>query len=271
MNASTQAQAATGAVLAVAECIRELGTVPSGHLYARLMGHMSADAYQGVIAALVRAGLVRQHPSHLLEWIGPSGPSAKHQQPKGKQTMSTTTTIPANANAKAILETNKPPRGATHFRYTEGKRKPVIDKLANIDTLAGCTGKLEFGRVTFEGRGKHAKVKEFTPLAAEPAPKVTVLEANRPPEVINGVKPTTARKNKIHGFSACAVAKALGAAGIKWEEADKIMRAHGIEMPKASLSVQLGFGRNRATWEKRGEPAGLTPEQIADLRQEVAA
>lgn len=267
MNA--QAQAATGAVLAVAECIRDLGSVPSGHLYARLTGHMSAESYQSIIAALVRAGLVRQHPNHLLEWIGPSGPSAKTQQPKGNQTMSTVS-IPANATAKAILETNKPPKGATHFRYTEGRRKPVIDKLANIDTLAGCTGKLEFGKVTFEGRGHNAKVKGFTPLKAEAAAPATPTTPTAP-EPAKTSPAGTARKNKIHGFSACAVAKALGAAGIKWEEADKIMRAHGIEMPKASLSVQLGFGRNRATWKKRGEPAALTPEQIADLRLEVAA
>jgi|GEM_PF-2586675 len=185
-----------------------------------------------------------------------------------------TVSIPANATAKAIIASNKPPRGATHFRYTEGRRKPVIDKLANIDTLAGCTGKLEFGKVTFEGRGRHAKVKEFIPVA-EPASKVTILEANRPPEVIadeaEPAKTATGRKNKIHGFSACAVAKALGKAGVKWEEADRIFHAHGIEMPKASLSVQLGFGRNQATWEKRGEPAPLTDEQIADLRKEVAA
>ncbi len=264
MNASAQAQAATGAVLAVAECIRDLGSVPSGHLYARLIGHMSVESFQSFIATLVRAGLVREHANHLLEWIGPSGPSAKTQQPKGNQTMSTVS-IPANASAKAIIETNKPPRGSTHFRYTEGRHKPVIDKLANIDTLAGCTGKLEFGKVTFEGRGRNAKVKGFTPLKAEAAaPATTEPMAAKP-------SPTgTTRKNKIHGFSACAVAKALGAAGIKWEEADKIMRAHGIEMPKASLSVQLGFGRNRATWEKRGEPAALTPEQIAELRTAAA-
>lgn len=179
--------------------------------------------------------------------------------------MNNTVTIPANASAKAIFEANKPPRGSTHFRYTEGKRKPLIDKLANIDTLAGCTGKLEFGKVAFTGRGKHAKVKGFTPLKAETAAPATTEPAPAKP------LPTgTARKNKIHGFSACAVAKALGAAGIKWEEADKIMRAHGIEMPKASLSVQLGFGRNRETWEKRGEPAALTAEQIAALRNAVA-
>lgn len=170
-------------------------------------------------------------------------------------------TIPANATAKAILESHKPPRGATHFRYTEGRRKPIIDSLKNIACLAGCTGSLEFGKVTFEGRGRHAKIKEFVPHVSSPAVVETVVEANP--------KSDRVRKNKIHGFSACAVAKALGKAGIKWEEANRIFCAHGIEMPKASLSVQLGFGRCEATWAKRGEPAPLTDEQIADLREEV--
>lgn len=191
-----------------------------------------------------------------------------------------TVTIPANATAKAILETNKPPRGATHFRYTEGRRKPVIDKLANIDCLAGCSGKLEFGKATYEGRGRNAKIEKFQPMTQAPESsngnRVTILEANRPPEVIQPAagkeaKVATGRKNKIHGCSACAVAKALGAAGVKYEEADRIFRAHGIEMPKASLSVQLGFGRRPATWERHGKPAEITPEQIDDLRTEVAA
>jgi hypothetical protein len=190
-----------------------------------------------------------------------------------------TVTIPANVTAKAILEANKPPRGATHFRYTEGRRKPIVDTIKNIDCLAGCTGKLEFGKVSFEGRGRHAKITEFRPIAqaaeSSNGNRVTIIEANRPPEVIepkveDEPKVATGRKNKIHGFSACAVAKALGKAGVKWEEANRIMRAHGIEMPKASLSVQLGFGRNQATWEKRGEPAPLTDEQIADLRKATA-
>ena len=180
--------------------------------------------------------------------------------------------IPANATTKAILEINKPPRGATHFRYTEARRKPVIDKIANIDTLAGCTGKLEFGKVTFEGRGRHAKVKDFIPLAAaaseSPAPQSPPIETSQETPAPTSAKP---RKNKIHGFSACAVAKALGAAGVKHEEAERIFRAHGIEMPKASLSVQLGFGRRPATWERHGKPAELTPKQIAELRVEVTA
>jgi hypothetical protein len=204
-----------------------------------------------------------------------------------------TVTIPQNATTQSILQSLKPPRGATHFRYTEGRRKPVIDSIKNINILAGCTGKLEFGKVTFEGRGRQAKIKEFTPMAQTPEAtnqqakaieanrpveeanqQAKTIEAARPAEVIEGeVSPAPknghARKNKILGFSACAVAKALGAAGVKYPEADRIFRAHGIEMPKASLSVQLGFGRRPETWERHGKPAELSAEQINALRQGV--
>lgn len=71
-------------ILAISQAIKELRTVPSGHLYARLMGHLSIDDYQSVIATLVRAGLVHEHPSHLLEWIGPSGPTATNNNTKEK-------------------------------------------------------------------------------------------------------------------------------------------------------------------------------------------
>ena len=84
-------------------------------------------------------------------------------------------------------------------------------------------------------------------------------------------KPATKKPRhvKILDYSACTVARALGKAGVKTAEADAIMRAHGVEMSKASLSVQLGFGRNPKTWEKRGEPAPLTAAQIKDLRAGV--
>lgn len=67
-------------VLAIAQAIEELGTVPSGHLYARLMGHLGIDAYQSVIATLVHAGLVRQHANHLLEWVGPKRTTTGSQE-----------------------------------------------------------------------------------------------------------------------------------------------------------------------------------------------
>lgn len=65
-----QVKAALEIVKAVAEAIRELGSVPSGHLYAQLMGHMSLERYNKVIDTLVRTGLVRKEPSHLLVWVG---------------------------------------------------------------------------------------------------------------------------------------------------------------------------------------------------------
>ena len=92
--------------------------------------------------------------------------------------------------------------------------------------------------------------------------------SSQPSEPLGETK-QTGRKSKILGFSACAVAKALGQAGIKLEEADQILRRQGVEMSRASLSVQLGFGRNPASWEKRGEPAPLTEAQIAELRQAI--
>ena len=71
---------------------------------------------------------------------------------------------------------------------------------------------------------------------------------------------------KIFGFSACAVLKALGRAGVKYPEADAILKRHGIDMSKASVSVLLGFGRNEHTWQRHGQPAPLTSEQVVKLR-----
>lgn len=62
-------------VEAVAESIRELGEVPSGHLYALCMGHMSLERYDAVISSLVRAGVVRRSAAHLLTWTGPVLPA----------------------------------------------------------------------------------------------------------------------------------------------------------------------------------------------------
>lgn len=55
----------------VADAIRELGSVPSGHLYARLMSHMSHATYEKIIGVITRSGLVEEK-NHLLTWIGPT-------------------------------------------------------------------------------------------------------------------------------------------------------------------------------------------------------
>lgn len=63
--------AAVLALGALAEAIRALGSVPSGHLYAQVGGYFSADSYERAIATLVRTGLVARSPAHLLTWTGP--------------------------------------------------------------------------------------------------------------------------------------------------------------------------------------------------------
>ena len=105
------------------------------------------------------------------------------------------------------------------------------------------------------------------PASAEPLPEAA---AAIPPEEAAAPSASASkreRKNKIFGFSACSVVKALGRAGVKWKEADAILRSHGVSMSKASVSVQLGFGRNESVWEKHGKPAELSEEQITELRR----
>jgi hypothetical protein len=71
----------TKVIAAIAEAIRGLREVPSGHLYAQLMGHMTLDQYGQVIAILKRAGLVEEK-SHLLRWVGPNvAPKAQAKEP----------------------------------------------------------------------------------------------------------------------------------------------------------------------------------------------
>jgi hypothetical protein len=56
--------------LAIADAIKELREVPSGHLYARLMGNMDIDRYNMYIGMLKNAGFVREDGFHMLYWIG---------------------------------------------------------------------------------------------------------------------------------------------------------------------------------------------------------
>lgn len=64
-----QARAAVDTIMAVAVAIRDLGSVPSGHLYARLMGRLELQQFQQIIAILKRTGAVTE-ANHVLTWAG---------------------------------------------------------------------------------------------------------------------------------------------------------------------------------------------------------
>lgn len=57
-------------VRTVANVIRELREIPSGHLYARLMEVLTLDEYNQIIGLLKRAGLVTE-TYYNLKWKGP--------------------------------------------------------------------------------------------------------------------------------------------------------------------------------------------------------
>jgi len=56
---------------AIEEAIKESGPegIPSGHLYAALMGHISLDDYNTIIGMLKKAGRVKES-FHLLTYVG---------------------------------------------------------------------------------------------------------------------------------------------------------------------------------------------------------
>lgn len=56
-------------ILAIADTIKELSPIPSGHLYAALLGtQMTLDTYQQIISALEQAGKIKV-TNHLITWI----------------------------------------------------------------------------------------------------------------------------------------------------------------------------------------------------------
>jgi hypothetical protein len=56
--------------------IRDIGPIPSGHLYARVMGHLDLFLYNQIIGDLKKAGLVIEK-MHLLIWVGPETEESK--------------------------------------------------------------------------------------------------------------------------------------------------------------------------------------------------
>lgn len=57
-------------VKAIADSIRELKSVPAGHLYAMLCATMTADQFNVIIGKLVSGGLITRDQSHMLHWKG---------------------------------------------------------------------------------------------------------------------------------------------------------------------------------------------------------
>jgi hypothetical protein len=64
-------KAALRMTIAVAETIREADEIPSGTLYASLMGRVTMEGYTKLLNTLKNADLVSEH-NHVLRWIGPS-------------------------------------------------------------------------------------------------------------------------------------------------------------------------------------------------------
>jgi len=63
-----QTETALKIVKSVADAIKELGSIPSGHLYARLMAFLTLDQYNQIIGFLKRAELIKEE-HHEITWI----------------------------------------------------------------------------------------------------------------------------------------------------------------------------------------------------------
>lgn len=65
-----QRRAAIELVQTVAEVIRTAEEIPSGELYAQMMGKIDLRTYERMIGMLKGAGLVEEK-YHILRWVGP--------------------------------------------------------------------------------------------------------------------------------------------------------------------------------------------------------
>jgi hypothetical protein len=54
---------------AAVDVVRELGRVPSGHLYAMLMNSLDETAYESMLRQVLRTGLVKRD-GDVLVWVG---------------------------------------------------------------------------------------------------------------------------------------------------------------------------------------------------------
>ena len=112
-------KAAVMAAAAVAEAIRAAGSVPSGHLYAELMGQIDFGTYSSIVGVLKRTGLVKE-TNHLLEWTGPVIPAPLQSNPAAKEW---------SATNRAGLYNNDPElfRNAQRSYEERGIKLQVVD------------------------------------------------------------------------------------------------------------------------------------------------
>lgn len=66
---NAELQAGLKIMVAAVEAIKDAGSIPSGHLYAAMMGTLSHPAYESMIRQILRTGLVEQ-TGDTLTWIG---------------------------------------------------------------------------------------------------------------------------------------------------------------------------------------------------------
>jgi len=64
-------RAALEVAMAIADAIRELGTVPSGVLYAQVASVLTLEDFLCVVRNLKEAGVVAE-ANHVLRWTGPA-------------------------------------------------------------------------------------------------------------------------------------------------------------------------------------------------------
>ena len=70
MVTAEQKKAGLAILLAVSETVREAKRVPSGTVYAALIGRVTFEGYQALIRTLKGAGLIEEKANELI-WVGP--------------------------------------------------------------------------------------------------------------------------------------------------------------------------------------------------------
>ena len=68
MTDKQKAKAYIAVVQAIADTIRELKQIPSGHLYAHIQSKVSLEVYQSIINLLKESGRVKEE-NYLLSWV----------------------------------------------------------------------------------------------------------------------------------------------------------------------------------------------------------